>query len=459
MSAPLWALTATELAARFGTGEATPDQALTATLERIEAVNGTLNAIVTLDVPGARTAAAQATARWQAKQPRGPLDGVAMTVKDNLFVGGLRATWGSLLFADHIAPRDDLPVARLRAAGAVILGKTNTPELALSGYTDNKVFGVTCNPWAPELSPGGSSGGAVAAVASGMGAFAVATDAGGSIRRPSAHAGVAGLKPSIGRVPRRYGFPPLAQDLQVVGPIARSVADLRLAFLAMATAVAAPAAGAVSGSSRLRIAVVATMPGTPMEPAIAAAFGVACDALRGMGHALKEIASPWDPDEATTLFGLLASAGAARVMAAFPHWRGLVTASIAAQADAAATRSAVDHVRALDMLADFRWRMADAIAPFDVILTPASPAFAWPKREAFPTSIGGQPAGPRSAAVYSTVVNLAGLAALVVPAPMAPGSLPAGIQFIGQREETLLDLAESYEAACPWTRVAPGVQG
>ncbi len=163
MTEPLWRLTAAELTGRFAAGAATPDGALASVLERLEAVNGRLNAVVTLDLPGARAAAAAATARWRDGAALGALDGVPVTVKDNIFVGGLRATWGSLLYEHHVAPRDDLPVAALRAAGAVILGKTNTPELAMSGFTDNRVFGSTGNPWDPALSPGGSSGGAVAA--------------------------------------------------------------------------------------------------------------------------------------------------------------------------------------------------------------------------------------------------------------------------------------------------------
>lgn len=448
----LWRATAAELAALYASGAATPEQALESVLARVEAVNGTLNALVTPDLPGARAAAAASARRWKDGTARGPLDGAPVTVKDNLFVGGLRATWGSLLFADHVAPCDDLTVAKLRAAGAVILGKTNTPELALSGYTDNRVFGATGNPWAPALSPGGSSGGAVACVAAGIGAIAMATDAGGSIRRPSAHAGVAGLKPGIGRVPRRHGFPPLAQDLQVIGPIARSVADLRAAFALMATPAAAPAP---TGS--LRIGVVGALPGVPIEPAILAAFHAACAALRDLGHVLEDIPCPWGQDEVNALFGGLASAGVARVMAAMPDWRGRVTDSIAAQAEAGARRSAVDLVRDLDAVAAFRWRMADVMAQWDVLATPASPAFAWPKHEPVPTRIGGTEAGPRAAAAYSTAVNIAGLPALVVPLPVPRGSLPAGLQLIGPMmgEERLLDLGAAYEAALPWQRLAP----
>lgn len=448
-----WALTATELAAVYATNAVTPEDALQSVLSRIEAVNGELNAVVTVDLAGARAAAAAATARWRAGHPLGPLDGVPLTVKDNLFVAGLRATWGSALFADFIAPQDDLPVARLRAAGAVIVGKTNTPELSLSGYTDNLVFGSTGNPWAPALSPGGSSGGPVAAVASGMAPLALATDAGGSIRRPAGHTGVAGLKPGLGRVPRRFGFPPLAHDLQVIGPIARCVADLR----AMFTIMAAMHQPAERPRRALRIGSFAAIGHAPVEPAVTTAYLAACDILRAGGHQVTPIAPLWDPDAVNTLFGLLTAAGVARVMAPFPDWESRVTASIGELARRGMTLSASDYVQALDRLAAFRAGMLDAMADWDVIATPSSPALPWPRTSPYPSPIAGQVATPRTAATFSTAINLAGLPAIVVPAPVPSNSLPVGLQLIGANdaEDLLLDLAEQFERASPWRQIAP----
>lgn len=449
-----WALTAADLTAAYRTGAATPEDALESVLGRIEAVNPELNAVVTIDLAGARAAAAAAGARWRDGQALGPLDGIPLTVKDNLFVGGLRATWGSALFADFIAPQDDLPVARLRAAGAVIIGKTNTPELSLSGYTDNLVFGSTGNPWAPALSPGGSSGGPVAAVASGMAPLALATDAGGSIRRPAGHAGVAGLKPGLGQVPRRFGFPPLAHDLQVIGPIARCVADLRSMFTIMAPAARQSAA---RPARALRIGSFAAIGDAPVEPAVTAAFMAACDVLRAQGHEVTPIAPLWDPDAVNTWFGLLAAAGVARVMASIPDWENRVTASIAELARTGMSLSATDYVQCLDRLAAFRAGMLDAIANWDVIATPSSPALPWPRTSPYPTPIAGQVALPRTAATFSTAINLAGFPAIIVPAPVLRAALPVGLQLIGapETEGLLLDLAEQFEGASPWCQIAP----
>jgi aspartyl-tRNA(Asn)/glutamyl-tRNA(Gln) amidotransferase subunit A len=448
-----WALTAAGLSAAYASGTVTPEGALESVLNRIEAVNPVLNAVVTIDLAGARAAADSAGARWRSGHTLGPLDGVPLTVKDNLFVAGLRATWGSKLFTDFIAPQDDLPVARLRAAGAVIVGKTNTPELSLSGYTDNQVFGSTGNPWAPALSPGGSSGGPVAAVGSGMAPLALATDAGGSIRRPAGHAGVAGLKPGLGRVSRRYGFPALAHDLQVIGPIARCVADLRSMFMIMAPLRPRSARPARA----LRIGSFAAIGDAPVEPAVTAAFTAACEVLRAQGHTITPIAPLWDPDAVNALFGTLAAAGVARVMATMPDWESRVTRSIADQARAGLALSAADYVRALDRLGAYRAGVLDAIAAWDVIATPSSPALPWLRTSPYPTPIDGRVALPRTAATFSTAINLAGLPAIVVPAPVLPGALPAGLQLIGapDSEEMLLDLAEQFEHASPWCQIAP----
>jgi len=208
MQTELWQCSATELAAKYQSGECSPVEVLESVLQRIGKVNPRINAIVTLDIDGARAQAKASEVRWQQAASFGLFDGVPITVKDNILVQGLRATWGSKLFADLVPSVDELPIARLRAGGAVILGKTNCPEFTLQGYTDNLLFGPSRNPWNLGLTPGGSSGGAVAAVCAGLGPVAIGTDGGGSIRRPTSHAGLVGLKPSRGsraplqRIPR-----------------------------------------------------------------------------------------------------------------------------------------------------------------------------------------------------------------------------------------------------------------
>lgn len=451
-SAP-WTLTASALHAAYAAGETTPGAALKSCLDRLAKVNPIVNAVIALDEGGARAAAAASTARWQAGQPLGPLDGVPITVKDNLFVAGLPAGWGSRIFAQHVAARDDIPVIRLRAAGAVIIGKTNTPELSLAGYTDNLVHGATGNPWAPALSPGGSSGGAVVAVAAGMAPLSIATDAGGSLRRPAALAGVATLRPGIGRVPRRWGFPPLAQDFQTIGPIARCVADVRTAFELMADPTLPPA----PWPARLRLRAVDHIAGAPVDPDVRHAFSATLQVFENMGHEVEAVPASWDPDEVGALFGILASAGVARVVIAHPGWEAMVTPAIRAQAEMGLALSSVDFVRAMDRVAVLRAELHDWMRECHAVLTPASAIMPWPKTEPFPPEVDGQKAGPRAGAIFSTVVNLAGLPAAVVPCGLGTVTgLPVGLQIMGSpnSEAQLLDLAAEFEAAQPWRQLA-----
>jgi Asp-tRNA(Asn)/Glu-tRNA(Gln) amidotransferase A subunit family amidase len=207
----------------------------------------------------------------------------------------------------------------------------------------------------------------------------------------------------------------------------------------------------------LRIGSFAAIGDAPVEPAVTAAFMAACAVLRAQGHEVTPIAPLWDPDAVNALFGLLGAAGVARVVASIPGWENRVTASIAQQARTGLTLSATDYLQGLDRLAAFRGGMLDAIANWDVIATPSSPALPWPRPSAYPMLIAGQTALPRTAATFSTAINLGGLPAIVVPAPVLPGALPVGLQLIGapDTEGLLLELAEQFEQASPWCKIAP----
>src|SRR5579859_3237016 len=233
MSVPLWSLTAHELVEGYRSGTFTPVQATLAVLDRCAAVNSKLNAVIALDRDGALRDAHESAERWRNGGPLSDLDGVPISVKDNLYLKGLPATWGSRLLADFVPSRDEPAIALLRAAGLILFGKTNVPEFTIQGYTSNLVFGTTFNPHAPGKTPGGSTGGGAAAVAAGIGPLAIGTDGGGSVRRPAAHCGLFGLKPSIGQIARIGGFRQILADFEVIGPLARSLADLSAAFSAM----------------------------------------------------------------------------------------------------------------------------------------------------------------------------------------------------------------------------------
>lgn len=457
----LWMLDANSLRKAFSAGRTTPAKVLESVLERCDEINGSINAIVTFDVSGARRAAHDSTQRWLAGAPISELDGIPFTVKDNLYVGQSPTSWGSRLYEGFIAPRDDLPVAALKQAGAVLLGKTNTPELAMAGYTDNLVFGSTGNPWRPDWTPGGSSGGAAAAVSAGMGVFAIGTDAGGSIRKPASHTGVLGLKPGIGRILRRDGFPALAHDLQVIGLISRSVADLQSLFCVMTGDALKPRTAKMA---RCQIGAFLQFPestiGAQVDPEVVQAFERGLDVLRTLGHEVSIIDPLWDPQQASTLFNGLVNAGIARVVTRHAHWEDMVGEAVARMAHTGLEMSAVDYVRLLDNLADFRRGLREKVEAYDFILTPTTPTIGWSRTDASPARIGALPARPGAVGAYTAGVSLSGLPALSIPAPCGLHDLPVGMQWIAPSgdEDSLLHLASDYERQSPWRQVADDCQ-
>ncbi len=446
MSDPLHRLPVEALAAALADGRLTARALLEHDLDRIERLNPALNAVIALD-PGARQAADESDARRKAGRSLGPLDGVPVTIKDNLLMKGCPAVWGSPLYRDHRPDHDEAPVARLRAVGAVLIGKTNTPEFALRGYTDNPVFGATRNPWNPALTPGGSSGGAAAGLAAGLAPLALATDGGGSTRRPAGHVGVVGLKPSLNRISRAGGFAPLMFDCETVGLMARTVSGVRLMFEAMAIDLRPARPGSA------RVLVVERLGDAPVEPAIAGRCREAGAQLEALGHQVSAGDLPFPIDEAMAAWGALSGVGLARLAADQPRFFNFAAPDFVAQAREGQARSAVDYDRLIEALTAFR--AAAAAAAFervDVILTPSAAAQPWPAREAFPPVIDGRPVGPRGHAVFTAWVNACGHPALAIPARPADDGMPVGVQLVGAlgADERLLDIAQAFETAHPW---------
>ena len=465
MSTPLWRLAATELAAGYRARSFSPVDALNAIIERIVAVNPRLNAIVTLDAEGARAAAAASAARWSAGTALSDLDGVPLTVKDNIPVRGMRATWGSRVYADFVPLADELPIARLRTAGAVIVGKTNCPEFTLQGYTDNPLFGITRNPWDLALTPGGSSGGAVAAVAAGLGPVAIGTDGGGSIRRPASHTGLVGLKPSRGRVPRCDGFPAILLDYEAVGPMARSVADIVLlmntlsAFDARDPCAAEFAARPFAPETRTpcRIVFAPTFDAAPVDAQIAASVDSAARALEQCGHKVDVAVAPFDVDALNRAWPVIGQSGLAWLLQSRPGARNLVGTAIGEMADNGAAFTATQYFAALDSIAGLRRQLSEFFSAHDVLLTPSAAALPWPADVSHPTLIDGKAVGPRGHAIFTAIANVTGCPAISVPCAPAADGLPIGFQLIAApgRDGLLCALAAQYERAHPWAERWP----
>ncbi len=454
LQAELWTLSAAELGSFYRQGVATPNDALTSILARIDKVNPAVNAIVTLDREGAVAQARASTERFRAGAPLGPLDGIPVTVKDSIFVEGLRATWGSRLYAEHVPERDEPPIDKLRAGGAIILGKTNVPEFTSQGYTDNALFGPTRNPYDLALTPGGSSGGAVAAVASGMGPIAMGTDGGGSIRRPAAHTGLVGFKPSRGMVPRRHGFPAILHDLEVIGPIARSVEDI---LLSMDVIGGPDWRRPETEAAAARILYVPTFSGAPVDREIAASAADIAARLAGQGHSVEtahhfDLAAP-----IADVWPVISQSGLAWLMAQHKDRDDQIGPSLAEMARNGRRYSAADYLAALDAIKTVGHAFEALFQRVDVLLTPTAAAMPWPATEIYPGIIDGHPVGPRGHAVFTPFANALGLPAINLPARPSASGLPIGFQFVAARgqDADLLALARVCERPAVRGGLAP----
>jgi aspartyl-tRNA(Asn)/glutamyl-tRNA(Gln) amidotransferase subunit A len=452
---------AEELGAAYRDGTVSPVEVIDQVLARCERVNARINAIVTLDAEGARMQARASEQRIRRGAALGPLDGVPITVKDNIPVAGMRSTWGSRLYAELVPERDELPVARLRTAGAVILGKTNVPEFTLQGYTDNPLFGPTRNPWNLALTPGGSSGGAVAAVISGLGPIAVGTDGGGSIRRPASHAGLVGLKPSRGRVPRADGFPPILLDFEVIGPIARTVVDVVSAMQVMSAPdardpLSIPSAGqpfAVrQATGPLRILRVPTFADAPVDPEIGASVEVAAQDLAHLGHRLGTAGEFRLSDAINEAWPTVSQVGLAWLLAAHRDWRGRIGAPLEAMAVAGERIAATKYFDALNTAILARHELGKIFTEYDLLMTPTTAALPWPATEAYPPRIADRDVGPRGHAVFTVLANATGCPAISVPCGFSREGLPIGFQLVGSigSDELLCAVAMQYERLRPW---------
>lgn len=445
-------------------GELGAVEAFDAVAARIAALNPALNAVLGFDAAAGRAEAQRAQQRLTAGD-RAPLLGVPFTVKDNLWVEGRRVTQGSRRFADFVAPRDAFAVARLREAGAVFAGITNCSEFACKGVTVNKLFGATKNPYDLALTPGGSSGGAAAAVAAGFGPIALTTDGGGSTRRPAAHTGVVGMKPSAGLVPHPVGFAEPVFGNAVVGQMARRVADV----VAVLDAIARPSLADPQG---LPVAVwnrdeadparlprdlrIAFSPRfgleVPVDADVAASLEAAVERLARDGLRIERADPVWPDGVGEAALMPLQLAGLAALYGdALQRGEWDADPDIAAQIEVGLRLSGAQVAQAL-FARDALYRSFDAFfAQHDLLLTPTTPCTAWPWSQNGPHEIGGQPVGPRGHAVFTPLINHCFLPACSVPVGLDRRGLPIGAQVVGPRfaDARVLALAGRIEQQCP----------
>jgi Asp-tRNA(Asn)/Glu-tRNA(Gln) amidotransferase A subunit family amidase len=446
------------LAADIRAGRASSVEATRAALARIRQRQHDVNAFTVVLEDEALAAARDADAGVSA----GPLLGVPVSVKDHIWMTGAPATNGSLALRDFVPPHECVAVTRLREAGAVIVGKTNNPEFCYRGVTDNLLYGLTRNPRRLDRTPGGSSGGAGAAVAAGMTHLALGTDGGGSIRIPASFCGVTGHKPTFGMVPKEPGFKGW-KSLSVHGPLATSVRDAALMLSVLAGPAAAddttvpgpagdPLTGAVSPGdlSGLRVAYSADLGRLPVDADVREAFAAALEVIAGLGARLAPAApATGDP---TALWNTLALAeGYASEGPLLARWRDRMSPGTAEIIEAGAGITAGQYVDALHERAAYTRVWAEFFDDHDVLLTPTMQLTAFPVGRVRPDSIEGRPVDAffDDWCTLCLPANLTGMPATSVPAGTGRDRMPVGLQVMGPRwaDALTLRVAAAFERA------------
>jgi amidase len=413
-------------------------EVLTAHLHQIDRANPQLNAIVTLAAePAMRTARGLDRRRG----PIGPLHGVPVAIKDLVDTAAIRTTYGSPIYADHVPIADALIVRRLREAGAVIVGKTNTPEFGAGSQTFNELFGETRNPWSPDLTAGGSSGGAAAALAAGMVPLADGSDLGGSLRNPAAFCGVVGLRAAPGRVPDLGGN--LWDPHSVLGPMARTVDDAAL----MLSVIAGPdkrvplsvqqsplpfARIAASNLKHVRVAWSSSLGGLPIQPDVAVTLDAARRKLINLGcnveQAEPDLSGSDEVFETLRALAMLAAFG--QDAAAQPD---LVKPEIHDELRWARALRPEDLVLALQHRDQLYARVVSFLTRYDVIAAPVTQVVPFDVTIRWPSSVGGVAMDRYYTWMRScSRISATTLPALSLPAGLSPDGLPVGLQLIGQ---------------------------
>ncbi|MEA2178741.1 MAG: aspartyl-tRNA(Asn)/glutamyl-tRNA(Gln) amidotransferase subunit [Solirubrobacteraceae bacterium] len=446
-------LDATALVEAFRARSLSPLEALAASLARIAREDPVVNAFRLVDEDRARQAATASEARWAAGEPGGLLDGVPVGIKDVLLTRGWPTLRGSRTI-DPAGPwEDDAPsVAALARNGAVAVGKTTTPEYGWKGVTDSPLDGITRNPWNPERTPGGSSGGSAAALAAGMVPLATGTDGGGSIRIPCGFCGLPGIKPTYGRVPAWPASPfgPLAH----VGPMARTVRDVALMLDVMAEPdlrdwTALPPVGPLRGGEAsvagLRIAFSADLGYARVDPEVAALVARAAQRLEELGAHVERVDPGFADPRAT--FETLWFAGAARVVADIDA--DAVDPGLARTARKGAAIGGLDYIRALQARDALGLRMSEFHATWDLLVTPTLPIPAFEAGTDVPA--GSDEEDWTSWTPFTFPFNVTQQPAGTVPCGFTADGLPVGLQVVGPRygDALVLRAMAAYEAAHP----------
>jgi amidase len=464
---------ASELGRLYRARKVSPLEVMQAVLARIDAVNPAVNAYVTIAREAALAGARKATVALRRGATLPPLHGVPVSIKDLTATKGIRTTSGSKIYEHHVPAEDALTVARLKAAGAIVVGKTNTPEFGAGGNTFNAVFGVTRNPWNLALTCGGSSGGAAVALATGMGPLAQGSDLGGSLRTPASFCGVVGFRTTPGLVPV---YPrELAWDsLSVSGPMARTVPDIALMLSVMAgpddraplsydvDTRAFPGAVKRPSVRGWRIAWTPDLDGLiPVEPEVAEVAARATRVFRSLG-ARVTAASPSFAEVNEIVLGTRGLSMVALHGDRLAKWRESMQKGLVWNIDQGLALTSRDIGRA-EKLRSVLWeRVRRFMERYDLLVLPTVAGKPFPVEQPYPTELQGKPLENYTQWFFLTyALSVTGLPVISVPAGFTRDGLPVGIQIVGRRrqEVSVLRAAAALEAAAPWADHIPPVVG
>jgi Asp-tRNA(Asn)/Glu-tRNA(Gln) amidotransferase A subunit family amidase len=462
---------ATALAAAVRARRLSPVEIVDAALARIESLNPRLSAFVTVDADGARAAARAAEAAVMRGAPVPPLHGLPVPIKDLDPVAGLRCTYGSRFYADHVAEVDSVVAERVKAAGGIVIGKTNTSHYGYRDTADNLIGPPCRNPWRLDRTSGGSSGGAASAVAAGLAAVAHGSDGAGSIRIPAAFCGVFGFKPSLGRVPF-WPTPDIWAARAHNGPISRTVADAALLLGALAGPDArdplsidarpddylAAVQDPLPAVRELRVAWSADFGYAALDAEVRRLASAAAERFASLGAHVDAVDPGWsDPrDAARTIWH---ASYAARLTDRYRERADWIEPELATMIEAGRQISAVELGRAMFARTSFHAQAQAFFTRYDLLLTPQMPAGAWPV-EGPPTSIGGTPTpGMFDRLPFTFPFNMTGQPAASVPCGFTSDGLPAALQIVGRwhADTLVLQAAAAFEQAAPWAGRRPSL--
>ncbi|WP_170437818.1 amidase [Ruegeria arenilitoris] len=458
---------AADLLEKLATGHLSAAELMRATLDRIAQVNGQVNAIVALQDEDVLMAQARAA---DDKSGRGPLHGLPIAVKDLVNVAGIASTQGSPVFRDHVPAVDDLIAARLRAAGAILIGKTNTPEFGLGSHTFNPVYGATPNPYDPARSCGGSSGGAAVALATGMVALADGSDMMGSLRNPAAWNNVYGFRPSWGRVPSEPQGDLFLHQLSTLGPMARSPQDIGLLLdvisgpdprqpLSVPCDPVTPLS--VESLDGMRIGWLGDWGGAfPTEEGILTQCSNELAIFEGLGATVEDVPPPFDAERLWDSWITLRSWNVAASLLPLADRKDVLKDTAQWELERGLALTAMEVHAASVTRSDWYRRAVELFAEYDALVLPAAQVWPFPVDQPYPRSIGGVAMDTYHRWMQVvTPVSLIGLPCLSIPAGFGPGGLPMGMQLFGPRgsDAQLLALGAAYHAVTHWPQKRPAM--